>query len=109
MMRAGDDTGMDAFSDPGAIDEIANLSCNAHQVSGFHTDAPGIDRMYPDGIVVRYLIQPPGIAGACMDERGQAKRGDEQVFAAFGVNSRTMDMAAHITGNGIFGPTPFLH
>src|SRR5712672_3087004 len=101
-MRAGNDARTNAIRNPGTIDVIANLGCDTHQVPRLYTDTRGIDRMYPDRVIVRYLIQPPGIARSCVDERRQAKCGNEQVFTAFAIDSGTMDMTANIAGSSIF-------
>src|SRR5258706_8874997 len=109
VMRAGHDARANAIGNPGTVDVIANLGCDTQQVSRLYTNTCRVDWMYPHRVVVRYLVQPLGITGACVYERGQAERGNEQIFSTFRIDGRMMDVTANIARDGIFWPAPFFH
>ena len=73
MMTASDDAGLDAFGDPGAHDEVSNLSLDAHQVAGFHVKLCRMARMQPERIRVRDFIQPLGVRTARVNLNRQAE------------------------------------
>src|SRR5437016_4752307 len=50
VMTARDDARFNSFSDPGANDEISNLSFDAHQIAGSHAQLRGMARMQPERI-----------------------------------------------------------
>src|SRR3954470_13479074 len=48
VVTAGDDSGADAFGDPRADDEIADLGFHPDEVAGPHAEARGVTGMNPE-------------------------------------------------------------
>src|SRR5437762_13609372 len=73
VMTARDDARLNSFSDPGADDEISNLSFDPHEIAGAQAELCGVARMQPERIRVRNLIQPLCVRAARVNLNGQAK------------------------------------
>src|ERR1700736_6684754 len=58
VMTARDDAGFNAFGHPGAYDEVANLSFDAHQIACAYAEFGRVARVQPQWIRVRDFIQP---------------------------------------------------
>ena len=109
VMRAGDHAGLHGFRHPDPIYEIPDLGRHADQGAGLDAHPFGILRMHPDRIPVGYFIEPFGIAGARVNQRGQAEGRDQREVALIPVQFVRMDVALDVGGDRIFGPAPVDH
>src|SRR3989454_2125475 len=73
VMTACHDARLNSFSDPGAHDEISNLSFDAHEIAGAHAELCGVARVQPERIRVRNFIQPLGVRAARVNLNRETK------------------------------------
>ena len=72
MVRTGDDSGRQSLGHPRVQHEVADLGVNFHQIAGAHTaEFLGVDRIQPQRILVRNLIEKFGVARARVNKIGQ--------------------------------------
>src|SRR5206468_7033275 len=81
VVRTRHHAGADAFGQPDAVHEVADLGADAHQVAVGQAQALAVAGVDPQGIALRDLVEPLGRAAAGVDERWQPEGGQEAEFA----------------------------
>src|SRR2546426_8818720 len=108
VVRARDDARADGLGHPDLVDEPADGRRDLEQLAGRHAEARGVLRMQPERVRVRDLVEPLGVARACVDQRGQPDRRQQHHLALRAVDVRPVDVAADVAGHRVLGPLPVL-
>src|SRR5262249_37749393 len=73
VMTAGDDAGLDSFRDPGAHDEVSNLSFYSNQITGSQAQPGRVTGVQPQRVRVRDFVQPLRVRAARVNLNWQTK------------------------------------
>src|ERR1700730_1614677 len=105
MMAARDHAGTNAFRDPRFDHEMADIGLHPQQVACVDAAKTScIQRMYPERIGVRDLVEPLRVGAARVYLDRHPKGGDEDHLVL--VQLIGMDMALDVARDRVLGPAP---
>ena len=109
VVGTGDHAGLHGLGDPDAVHEIADFGGHPDQVARAYAHPVGVLPVHPHGIAVRDLVEPLGIAGPGVDQRGQPEGGQQREFPVLAVEFVGVHVALDVGGDGVFRPAPVHH
>src|SRR2546423_11129086 len=104
VMTARDDAGLDAFSHPGAHDEISNLSFDPHQIACAYAESGRMTRVQPKRIRMRDFIQPFRVRAARVNLDRQTESRDQDRLIRLKIFR--MNVTGDVSRNRAFRPAP---